>query len=81
MENLLLVLAFQNVIMQKAFYEEAGVACPECGGKYLSKDKKGRKYFGCENNPECNFMSWNKPTGEKCPRCGSYMEEKGKKKY
>ncbi len=64
----------------KAFYEEAGVACPECGGKILiKKTKKGRKYFGCENNPECNFMSWNKPTGEKCPRCGSYMEEKGKK--
>ncbi len=64
----------------KPFYEDAGVACPQCGGKVLiKKTKKGRKYFGCENNPECGFMSWNKPTGEKCPRCGSYMEEKGKK--
>ena len=64
----------------KPFYENAGVNCPECGGKVLiKKTKKGRKYFGCENHPECNFMSWNKPTGEKCPRCGHFMEEKGKK--
>ncbi len=64
----------------KPFYENANVNCPECGGKVLiKKTKKGRKYFGCENHPECNFMSWNKPTGEKCPRCGSFMEEKGKK--
>lgn len=64
----------------KPFFEEAGVDCPECSGKVLiKKTKKGRVYFGCENNPECNFMSWNKPTGEKCPQCGSFMEEKGRK--
>lgn len=64
----------------KPFFEEAGVSCPECGGKVLiRKTKKGRTYYGCENNPECGFMSWNKPTGEKCPSCGSYLVEKGKK--
>ncbi len=64
----------------KPFFEDAQVACPECGGKVLiKKTKKGRTYYGCENHPECNFMSWNKPTGEKCPLCGSYLEEKGKK--
>ncbi len=64
----------------KPFFEDAGVICPECGGKVLiKKTKKGRMYYGCENHPECNFMSWNKPTGEKCPKCGSFMEEKGKK--
>ena len=64
----------------KPFFEEAGVPCPECGGKVLiKKTKKGRTYYGCENNPECGFMSWNKPTGEKCPLCGSYLVEKGKK--
>lgn len=65
----------------KPFFEDAGVACPECGGKILiKKTKKGRAYFGCEHNPEqCSFMSWNKPTGEKCPVCGSYLEEKGRK--
>ncbi len=64
----------------KPFFEEAGVSCPKCGGKVLiKKTKKGRMYFGCENNPECDFMSWNKPTGEICPECGSFLEEKGKK--
>lgn len=64
----------------KPFFEEAGVSCPKCGGKVLiKKTKKGRMYFGCENNPECDFMSWNKPTGELCPECGSFLEEKGKK--
>lgn len=64
----------------KPFFEEAGVNCPECGGKVLiKKTKKGRAYFGCENNPTCGFMSWNKPTGEKCPVCGSFLVEKGRK--
>ena len=64
----------------KPFFEDAGVNCPKCGGKVqIKKTKKGRKYFGCENNPECDFMSWNKPTGEVCPKCGSYMVEKGTK--
>lgn len=64
----------------KPFFEDAGVICPECGGKVLlKKTKKGRMYYGCENHPECEFMSWNKPTGEKCPKCGAFMEEKGKK--
>jgi len=64
----------------KPFFEDAHVACPDCGGRILvKKTKKGRIYFGCESSPECNFMSWNKPTGEKCPNCGSYMEEKGRK--
>ncbi|MBS4960937.1 MAG: type I DNA topoisomerase [Clostridiales bacterium] len=64
----------------KPFFEDAGVACPLCGGKVLvKKTKKGRKYFGCENNPDCQFMSWNKPTDKKCPKCGSYLVEKGGK--
>lgn len=67
----------QNI---KSFFEDTGVKCPKCGGKVLiKKTKKGRKYYGCENNPECDFMSWNKPTEEKCPVCGSYLEEKGVK--
>ena len=65
----------------KPFYEDAKVKCPECGGNvFIRKTKKGRKYYSCENSPECQFMSWNKPTGEKCPECGSYLVEKGTKK-
>lgn len=72
---------FPECTNTKPFYEDAGVSCPECGGKVLiKKTKKGRKYFGCENNPECSFISWNKPTGEKCPKCGEYLIEKGTKK-
>jgi len=57
-----------------------GVSCPKCGGDMLvKKTKKGRKYYGCENNPECDFMLWNKPTNVKCKNCDSLMVEKGKK--
>ena len=64
----------------KPYYEKIGVKCPTCGGEVvLKKTKKGRKYYGCENNPECEFMTWQKPSKEKCPECGGYMLEKGNK--
>ena len=64
----------------KPYLEKIGVKCPLCGKEVvLRKTKKGRKYYGCENNPECEFMSWQKPSGKSCPRCGSYMVEKGNK--
>lgn len=64
----------------KPHYEKIGVPCPICGKEVvLKKTKKGRKYYGCENNPECDFMSWAKPSKEVCPKCGKYMVEKGKK--
>ncbi|MDD3360574.1 MAG: type I DNA topoisomerase [Hespellia sp.] len=64
----------------KPYLEKIGVACPQCGKEVvLRKTKKGRKYYGCEDNPECDFMSWQKPSAKKCPRCGKYMLEKGKK--
>lgn len=64
----------------KPYLEKIGVACPKCGKDIvLRKTKKGRKYYGCEDNPECDFMSWQKPSTEKCPKCGSYMVEKGNK--
>ena len=62
----------------KPYLEKIGVACPKCGKDIvLRKTKKGRRYYGCEDNPECDFMSWQKPSEEKCPKCGSYMVEKG----
>ncbi|MDP4092158.1 MAG: type I DNA topoisomerase [Bacillota bacterium] len=66
----------------KAIIEEAGVNCPKCGGKILiKKTKKGKKYLGCENNPKCNFMTWDKPTKESCPQCSNFLVKKfsGKK--
>ena len=64
----------------KPYLEKIGVACPKCGKDIvLRKTKKGRRYYGCEDNPECDFMSWQKPSEEECPKCGSYMVEKGNK--
>lgn len=64
----------------KPYYEKIGVACPKCGKDIvLKKTQKGRKYYGCIDNPECDFMSWQKPSDKKCPVCGSYMVEKGNK--
>ncbi len=64
----------------KPYYEDAGVICPKCGGHILiKKSKKGRRFYGCENNPECDFISWNMPTGELCPVCGEPLVKKGTK--
>ena len=64
----------------KPYLEKIGVKCPKCGSEVvIRKTKKGRKYYGCENNPDCDFMSWQKPSTEKCPECGGYMVEKGNK--
>ena len=52
--------------------------CPKCGKDVvIRKTKKGRRFYGCENNPDCEFMSWQRPSKEKCPQCGGYMVEKG----
>lgn len=58
----------------KPIVEEVDANCPLCGGKILAKrSKKGNRFYGCSNYPECNFVSWYEPTNEKCPECGSYM--------
>ena len=64
----------------KPYYEKINVACPKCGKDIvLKKTRKGRKYYGCIDNPECDFMSWGRPVADKCPRCGGYMVVKGNK--
>lgn len=64
----------------KPYLEKIGVPCPKCGKEVVrKKTKKGRLYYGCEANPDCDFMSWQKPSTKKCPECGSYMVEKGNK--
>ena len=72
---------FPDCSNAKPLFEETDVLCPKCEKKiYLKKTKKGRKYYGCEDNPDvCDFISWNKPAKDKCPECGSYMVEKGGK--
>lgn len=64
----------------KTHYEKIGVPCPKCEQDLvLRKTKKGRKYYGCIGYPDCDFMSWSRPSKETCPNCGSYMVEKGNK--
>ena len=64
----------------KPYLEKIVVKCPKCGKDIvLRKTKKGRKYYGCEDNPDCDFMSWQKPSEQKCSKCGGYMVEKGSK--
>lgn len=64
----------------KAIVEELKVSCPKCGGKVVvRKSKKGRKFYGCSNYPECDFVSWFEPSDEKCSECGSYMVKKSSK--
>lgn len=64
----------------KPYFEKIDVACPLCGKDIvLKKTKKGRKYYGCIDNPECDFMSWGRPVSDKCPECGGYMIIKGNK--
>ena len=58
----------------KAIQKEIEAPCPACGGKLLEKtSRKGRKFYGCERYPECEFVSWEMPVSEKCPKCGGYM--------
>ena len=58
----------------KAIQVEIAAPCPECGGKLLEKtSRKGRKFYGCERYPECEFVSWEMPVAQKCPKCGGHM--------
>ncbi|MGN0634466.1 MAG: type I DNA topoisomerase [Oscillospiraceae bacterium] len=71
---------FPECTNTKPIIHDTGGSCPLCGKKVLlKKSKKGKKYYGCENNPECNFMTWDVPVEEKCPKCGSTLFRKGGK--
>lgn len=61
----------------KPIVKQIDVPCPKCGGKVVIKrgGKSGKSFYGCENYPNCDFVSWDKPLEEKCPECGAYMVE------
>ena len=64
----------------KPYFEKIGVKCPKGGGEIvIKKTQKGRRYYGCENYPECDVMTWQKPSKEICPKCGNMLLEKGNK--
>ena len=71
---------FPSCRFTKPHYEKIGVSCPNCGKDVvLKKTKKGRKYYGCIDNPDCDFMTWQKPSTVRCEKCGTVMLEKGNK--
>jgi DNA topoisomerase-1 len=64
----------------RPYLEKIGVECPSCGSDIVvRKTKKGRRYYGCVNNPDCEFMSWQKPSKIRCDKCGGVLLEKGNK--
>jgi len=64
----------------KPYVEEISARCPKCNSAIAVKyTKKGRKFYGCVNYPECDFISWDMPAEERCPQCGSLMVVKHKK--
>ncbi len=68
---------FPECTNTRRIVESTGGICPKCGGNIVvKKSKSGRSFYGCENYPECNFMTWDKPLEEKCPRCGSTLFKK-----
>lgn len=61
----------------KAIVEKIDVPCPKCGAAIIKrKSKRGKAFYGCEKYPECDFVSWDKPTKTPCPQCGGMMAQK-----
>ena len=60
---------------------EIDADCPKCGGKVVKqKSRRGKEFFGCSNYPTCDFVSWDEPTRERCPKCGRILYKKQTKK-
>ena len=68
---------FPNCRHTLALPKNINVPCPQCGAELLERvSRKGRKFYGCERYPECDFVSWDLPVKEKCPVCGGRMVQK-----
>lgn len=68
---------------RKRIVKSTGVKCPKegCDGEIVyKKSKYGKVFFGCNKYPKCDFVSWNEPVDEKCPKCGSLLAKKVTKK-
>jgi len=65
----------------KPIVKDIGVTCPKCkeGHVVERRSKKGRIFFGCDRYPECDFVSWDRPSPKPCPKCGGLLVEKRNK--
>ena len=65
----------------KPILKDTGVKCPKCGGRIVERrSQRGKKYFSCENAPNCDFLLWDEPVSTPCPKCGGVMSRKYLKK-
>lgn len=72
---------FPKCTFTKPIVKDLGVNCPRCGGKIVEKiSKRGKVFYGCENYPNCEWASWDKPTGEICEKCGDLMVHRKNRK-
>ena len=72
---------FPDCHFTKPYFEKIGVSCPKCGQDIVIRaSRKGRKYYGCIDNPNCDFMTWQRPSGKLCPSCGQMLLIRGGKR-
>lgn len=65
---------FPECRVTRPLKEEVGANCPQCGASLIVRQsKRGRRFYGCSRYPECNYVSWDLPSGEECPECGKTM--------
>ena len=65
----------------KPILKDTGVKCPKCGARIVERrSQRGKKYFSCENAPNCDFLLWDEPVSTPCPKCGGVMSRKYLKK-
>jgi len=71
---------FPDCRYTKPYFEDTGVLCPHCkkGNIVVRRSRKGRKFFGCVNYPECDFVSWDEPVPKYCPDCEHFLVYRGK---
>ena len=73
---------FPECTNTKRLVKDTGGKCPKCGGRMLlRKSAKGRVYYGCENYPGCDFMTWDEPVAQTCEKCGTTLFKKGSRLY
>ncbi len=64
----------------KSIVNEIDADCPKCGSKVVvKKTKRGKVFYGCSGYPNCDFMTWNEPTKQRCPQCGDILYVKNGK--
>ena len=73
---------FPECTNTRRLVKDTGGRCPKCGGRMLlRRSAKGRVYYGCENYPNCDFMTWDEPVPQTCEKCGATLFKKGSRLY